>query len=91
MGGWVGFVSKDSSIFIKGGLSANEALKTQVKGKGKNQNTVSSKEAGLLPPCSWLRRKPALIWKERLKEAEGRVGMCGMNPHGLAQPVFKGS
>ena len=47
-------------------------LKTQVKGKGKNQNTVSSKEAGLLSLCSWLRRKPASFgkkcWRKQRKE-----------------------
>lgn len=90
MGGWVGFVSKDSSIFIKGGLSANEALKTQVKGKGKNQNTV--KQGGrAAAPVFLAKEKTSLIWKEGLKETEGRVGMCGMKPQGLAQPVFKGS
>lgn len=52
MGGWVGIVSKDKKV-----ISVQmQPLKTQVKGKDKNQNTVLSKEAGLLALYSGLRR-----------------------------------
>lgn len=52
VGGWVGIVSKDKKV-----ISVQmQPLKTQVKGKDKNQNTVLSKEAGLLALCSGLRR-----------------------------------
>ena len=91
MGGWVSFVSKDSSIFIKGGLSANEAPENPGERKRQESEHCVKQGSRAAVPVFLAKEKTSFIWKEVLKEAEERVGMCGMKPRGLAQPVFKGS
>lgn len=91
VGGWVGDVSKEFGIFMKGGLSAHEAPENPGERKRQESERCGKQRGRSAVAVILAKEKTSLIWNKGLREAEKRVGMCGMKPRGLALPVFKGS